>query len=188
MKNVFAILALTVTMAGTAFAGGSGVGFEFERERGNDSPNTFENTFSVAPYYKFDNGVKADIKFYASREDGDKTLENKVEARVQKMWEVFPNAKLGARVSIGEKFTSTNDYTYYTFEPKASYALNDVLSLQASYRYRNSFDSSNNYETRTTKLGFDYELTKKDEVGVRYLMKRGDSNTDGVELAYTRSF
>ena len=186
MKKLFAILAFT--MAGTAFAGESGVGFEFERERGNNAPNTFENTVSVAPYYKFDNGVKADIKFYGAREDGSKTLENKVEARVQKMWTVFPNAKLGARVSVGELFSSTKDFSYYTFEPKASYALTDALSLQAAYRYRNAFNTDNNYQTRTTKLGFDYALTKKDEVGVRYLMKRGDSDTNGVEFAYTRSF
>jgi hypothetical protein len=186
MKKLLAILALAMT--GTAFAGGSGVSFEFERERGNNAPNTFENTISVAPYYKFDNGVKADIKFYGSREDGSKTLENKVEARVQKMWEVLPHTKLGARVSVGELFSSTKDFSYYTFEPKLSYALTDALSLQGSYRYRNAFNTDNNYETRTTKLGFDYELTKKDEIGVRYLMKRGDSNTDGVELAYTRSF
>ena len=186
MKKLFAILALT--MAGTAFAGSAGVGFEFERERSNNSPNTFENTVSVAPYYKFDNGVKADIKFYGSREDGSKTLENKVEARIQKMWTVFPNAKLGARVSVGELFSSTKDFSYYTFEPKASYDLTSALSLQAAYRYRNAFDTANDYQTRTTKLGFDYAVTKKDEVGVRYLMKRGDSDTNGVEFAYTRSF
>ena len=186
MKKIFAIMALVIT--GSAFAGENGVSFEFERERGNNAPNTFENTVSVAPYYKFDNGVKADIKFDGSREDGSNTLENKVEARVQKMWTVFPNAKLGARVSVGELFSSTKDFSYYTFEPKASYDLTSALSLQASYRYRNAFNTSNNYETRTTKLGFDYALTKKDEVGVRYLMKRGDSDTDGVELAYTRSF
>jgi len=185
MKKLFVILAL---LSGTAFAGENGVSFEFERERGNNAPNTFENTVSVAPYYKFDNGIKADIKFYGSREDGSKTLENKVEARIQKMWTVFPNAKLGARVSVGELFSSTTDFAYYTFEPKASYALTDALSLQAAYRYRNAFNTSNNYETRTTKLGFDYTLTKKDEVGVRYLMKRSDSDTNGVEFAYTRSF
>jgi hypothetical protein len=95
---------------------------------------------------------------------------------------------LGARVSIGEKFTSTKDFAYYTFEPKASYALTNALSLQAAYRYRNAFDTDNNYQTRTTKLGFDYALTKNDEVGVRYLMKRGDSNTNGIEFAYTRGF
>ena len=186
MKKIFAILALALT--GSAFAAESGVGFEFERERGNNAPNTFENTVSVAPYYKFDNGIKADIKFYGSREDGSKTLENKVEARVQKMWEVMPNTKLGARASIGELFSSTTDFAYYTFEPKASYALTDALSLQASYRYRNAFNTSNNYQTRTTKLGFDYALTKKDEVGVRYLMKRGDYDTNGIEFAYTRGF
>jgi len=185
MKKLFAILALS--LAGTAFAGG-GVGFEFERERGTDSPNTFENTFSVVPYYKFDNGIKADIKFYGSREDGSKTLENKVEIRVQKMYDIANDLKAGARISVGEKYTSTGDYSYYAIEPKVAYALTNALSLQASYRYRNAFDTANNYETGTTKLGFDYAVSKNDEVGVRYLMKRGDSNTNGVELAYTRSF
>jgi hypothetical protein len=187
MKKIFTILAMVVSSS--AFAGGAGVGFEFERERGNNAPHTFENTISVAPYYKFDNGVKADIKFYGSREDGsNKELENKVEARVQKMWEVFPNVKLGARTSIGELFSSAKDFSYYTIEPKASYALTNDFSLQAAYRYRNAFNTSNNYQTRTTKLGFDYAVTKNDEVGVRYLMKRGDSDTNGVEVAYTRSF
>jgi hypothetical protein len=185
MKKLFAILALSLT--GSAFAG-SGVSFEFERERGNDSPNTFENTFSVAPYYKFDNGIKADIKFYGSREDGSKTLENKVEVRVQKMYDIANDLKAGARISIGEKYTSTGDYSYYTIEPKVGYTLTNALSLQASYRYRNAFNTANNYETGTTKLGFDYNVTKQDEVGVRYFMKRGDSDTNGVELAYTRSF
>ena len=68
MKKIFTILVMVVSAS--AFAGGAGVGFEFERERGNNAPHTFENTISIAPYYKFDNGVKADIKFYGSREDG----------------------------------------------------------------------------------------------------------------------
>ena len=186
------LLFVLLVASGTAFAGG-GVGYEFERERGNNSPHTFENTFSVAPYYKFENGVKADIQFGWSRDDGqvngnNNPSENSVEARVQKMWEVFPNVKLGARTSIGELFSSAKDFSYYTIEPKASYALTNDFSLQAAYRYRNAFNTSNNYQTRTTKLGFDYAVTKNDEVGVRYLMKRGDSDTNGVEVAYTRSF
>ena len=188
MKKLFAVLALTLTAS--AFAGENGINFEFERERGINSPNSMENTFKFAPYYKFDNGVKADLQFGASREDGsNQQLENSVEARVQKMWAVGTTGlKLGARFGLGEKFTTSKDFSYYTIEPKAQYGLTDALSLKASWRYRNAFSDSNNYETRTWKVGFGYDVTKKDEVEVKYFQKRGDSNTDGVILEYTRGF
>lgn len=196
MKKIIALLALV--MAGSSFAS-EGVNFEFERERSNTGSHSYENTVKVAPFYKMDNGVKFDLQFGASRTDGETNgnnnpLENSIEARVQKMWEIYPSLKMGARVSLGEKFNGENkagnitDFSYYTVEPKMSYGLTQDLSLAAAYRFRNSFSDSVAYKTRTTKLGADYALTKKDEVGFRYFMKRGDSNTNGLELAYTRSF
>jgi hypothetical protein len=196
MKKIFAVL--TMTMVSSAFAGG-GVTTEFERERQTQSPNTMSNTIKVAPYYKFDNGVKADIMFAGARDDGsvagnNNPIENQIEARVQKMFEVLPGTKLGARVSIGEMFNGTNtagktvDFTYYTVEPKASYALTKDLSINAAWRYRNGTSAADNYQTRTWKFGPDYALTKQDEIGARYLIKRGDTNSNGVELTYSRAF
>ena len=85
MKKIFAILALAFTAS--AFAE-SGVSFEFERERGTASPNTMSNTVKVAPFVKLDNGVKLDLQFGGSRDDGqvsgnNNALENTVEARAQ---------------------------------------------------------------------------------------------------------
>ena len=196
MKKIFAILALAATTS--AFAD-SGVNFEFERERGTTGTNTMSNTVKVAPYVKLDNGVKLDLQFGASRDDGsvsgnNNALENTVEARAQKMYEVAPGLKLGARVGVGQMINGVNsagktvDFAYYTVEPKASYAITDKLSALASWRYRDAFADSNNYQTRTWKAGFGFAATKKDEVEVKYFEKRGDSNTNGVELAYTRSF
>jgi len=180
---------LVATMLSSAAMAENGVNIEFERERGINSPNTMENTVKVAPYVKFDNGVKADIQFGASRDDGsNQQLENSVEARVQKMWEVAPGFKLGGRLGLGEKFTTSQDFSYYTIEPKAAYAITKELTAAASWRYRNAFNNNVNYETRTWKAGFDYAVTKNDEVGVRYFEKRGDSNTNGVSVEYTRSF
>jgi hypothetical protein len=196
MKKIFAILALTIT--GTAFAQ-SGVSFEFERERGTASPNTMSNTIKVAPYVKLDNGVKLDLQFGASRDDGtvsgnNNALENTIEARAQKMFTVAPGLKLGARVGLGQVFNGTNsagktvDFGYYTFTPKAEYAITDKLSALASFRFRNGFSDSDNYLTRTYKAGLGYDVTKKDTVEVQYFQKRGDSNVNGIELAYSRSF
>lgn len=196
MKKFILIAGLLLSSAVMAE---SGVNFEFERERGVNSPNTMENTVKVAPFVKLDNGVKLDLQFGASREDGsvsgnNNAVENSIEARAQKMWTVAPSLKLGARVSVGEKINGINasgktvDFSYYTVEPKASYALTEKLSALTSWRYRNAFSDTVNYQTRTWKVGAGYAVTKQDEVEVKYFSKRGDFNTNGVELAYTRSF
>lgn len=196
MKKIFAILALATTAS--AFAQ-SGVQFEFERERGTTGSNTMSNTVKVAPYVKLDNGIKLDLQFGGSRDDGsvsgnNNALENTVEARAQKMYEVAPGLKLGARVGLGQVFNGTNsagktvDFGYYTLTPKAEYAVTDKLSALASFRFRNGFSDSDNYLTRTYKAGAGYAVTKKDTVEVQYFQKRGDSNVNGIELAYGRSF
>jgi hypothetical protein len=196
MKKIFAILALAFTAS--AFAQ-SGVSFEFERERGTASPNTMSNTVKVAPFVKLDNGVKLDLQFGGSRDDGqvsgnNNALENTVEARAQKMFEVYPGLKLGARLGVGQVINGTNsagktvDFGYYTVEPKAEYAITEKLSALASYRFRNGFSDSDNYLTRTAKVGAGYAVTKNDLVEVKYFQKRGDQSTNGVELGYTRGF
>jgi hypothetical protein len=191
------LIALMMVMSGTAFAG-SGVTFEFERERSNASGNTMENTVKVAPYVTFGDGYKADVVFSGSRAD-DKTsgnnsaLENSTEARIQKMVKLG-DLKVGARLGVGEMFNGSNiagktvDYSFYTIEPKAAYAVTNNVDLTAAWRYRNSFSDSVNYQTRTWKVGFDYAVSKNDTMGVKYLSKRGDSDSNGVELVYSRSF
>ena len=196
MKKIFAILALAAT---TSVFADSGVSFEFERERGTKEPHTMTNTVKVAPYVKLDNGVKLDLQFGGSRDDGtvsgnNNALENTVEARAQKLYEVYPGLHLGARVGLGEVINGVNasgktvDFGYYTVEPKAEYALTNKLSALASFRFRNGFSDSDNYLTRTYKAGAGYAVTKQDVVEVQYFQKRGDYNTNGVELGYTRSF
>jgi len=196
MKKIFALLALVA--ATSAFAE-NGINLEFERERGTQAPNTMTNTVKVAPYVKFDNGIKADIQLGASRDDGqvsgnNNPIENTAEARVQKLYEVYPGLHLGGRLGIGEVFNGVNqagktvDFSYYTVEPKAEYFLTHQLSLLASWRYRDSFSEGNEYLTRTWKAGFGYDVTNKDLVEVKYFQQRGDYKSNGVALEYTRGF
>ena len=65
MKKLVTLISMI--MASSAFAGGL-VGFEFEREK--YSNGVFENTVKVAPGYKTSDGIKYDLQFGASREDG----------------------------------------------------------------------------------------------------------------------
>lgn len=195
MKKLITVLALV--LSSSAFAG-AGVTYEFERERTTDS-HTYSDTIKVAPYYKLENGVKFDVMFAGSRDDGTVSgnrnpIDSSIEARVQKLWELVPNFKLGLRTSLGEKFNSTatksgltQDFGYYTIEPKATYSLGDV-TLATAMRYRDSFIKDATYQTRTWKYGADYAVTKSSEVGFRYLVKRGDEKTNGVEFTFSQAF
>jgi len=195
MKKIFALLALVA--ATSAFAE-TGINLEFERERGTQSPNTMTNTVKVAPFTTVGE-YKLDVQLGASRDDGqvsgnNNPITNTAEARVQKLFEVYPGLHLGGRLGIGEVFNGVNgagkttDFSYYTVEPKAEYFLTNQLSLLASWRYRDSFSEGNEYLTRTWKAGFGYDVTKKDLVEVKYFQQRGDYKSNGVALEYTRGF
>ena len=195
MKKIFALLALVA--ATSAFAE-TGINLEVERERGTQSPNTMTNTVKVAPFTTVGE-YKLDVQLGASRDDGqvsgnNNPITNTAEARVQRMFEVYPGLHLGGRLGVGEVFNGvdqagkTVDFGYYTAEPKAEYMITDKLSALASWRFRDSFKENNEYLTRTWKAGFGYGVTKKDLVEVKYFKQRGDYKSNGVALEYTRGF
>lgn len=187
---------MAALVSGTALAQ-SGINVELEREK-DKSTNAYSNTVKVAPFTTVQ-GVKLDLQLGAERQDGTVSgnknpLTNTAEARVQKMFEVYPGLHLGARVGLGEVFNGVNqagntvDFGYYTAEPKAEYMITDKLSALASWRYRDSFKDGNEYLTRTWKVGAGYAVTNKDLVEVKYMKERGDYRTNGVALEYTRGF
>lgn len=191
MKKIFTILAMMVSAS--AFAGGSGVTMEYEGEygQGKDS-GTNGSSVAVAPYIKFGDGWKADVKFDAGRDFGqtdgqNNAIDGKIEARIRKDFKVTDNLSAGLRLGVGEKFAG-QDFTYYTVEPIVTYKVTQPWSVNASARYRNAFNTANNFQTTTYKIGTAYKVTNEDEVGVKYFEKFGDSRSNGYELVYTRGF
>lgn len=197
MKKILALVALALSSA--AFAGGSGVTMEYEYENGQKGASD-SNSISVAPYIKFGDNWKADVKFEGSRDTGkvngnEKPLDGLIEARIRKDIEVVSNLYAGLRLGVGEKINGENtagktvDFTFYTVEPILTYKATDALSFNTSYRYRNAFNPGNyHYSTDTYKVGAAYKFTKEDEVGVKYFEKYGDMRSNGVELVYNRGF
>lgn len=198
-SKLLTALLLSAGLVGSAFAG-AGVTTEFEVENGKNG-NADSRAISVAPYYKFENGIKADVKLEGSRDTGHDAAGNNhsvggsIEARVRKDYSLTDRISAGLRLGIGENINGTNkagqtvDFTYYTVEPIVTYKVSDVLSLNTSYRYRNAFNQDNyTYKTNTAKVGAAYALTKQDEVGLKYFEKYGDTRTNGVEFIYIRGF
>jgi len=94
------------------------------------------------------------------------------------------------RLGVGEKFTTTTNYSYYSVEPGVTAPLgNTGLTARIGYRYRTAFDSTANADTTNTKrVGLSYAVTKQDTIGVRYDQIRGDTNQNNVAFNYTRNF
>ena len=191
MKKIFTIFAMMVSAS--AFAGGAGVTTEFESEYGKNG-GADSHSISLAPYYKFDNGIKADVKFEGGRDNGkvdgnNNPIDGLIEARVRKDIQVYDKFYAGLRLGIGEKINGSNkagntvDFGYYTVEPMFTYKTTDALSFNTSVRFRNAFNTTDvAYKTTT------YKVTKEDEVGVKFFEKYGDSRTQGFELTYSRGF
>jgi hypothetical protein len=192
MKKLITIGALIASSA--AFAGGSGVVMEYDYDRGEgkDSGKN-SNSVSIAPYFKFGEGWTADVKLDTSRDVGqtngkNKEIKDSMMGRIRKDYKLTNDLKVGLRLGVGERFTQSSDYSFYTIEPMVQYNITNDWNVNALYRYRNSFDQTKNYQTDTYKIGTSYKVTPNDELGFKYSMKYGDSRANGVEFTYARGF
>ena len=92
------------------------------------------------------------------------------------------------RVALGQKFTSTTNFTYYSVEPGVTMPLGAGFNAKVGYRFRNAFDTANNDTTRTWRAGLSYDINKTNTVGLGYDSVRGDWNQNIVKVNYTRGF
>ena len=85
-------------------------------------------------------GIKLDVKQEFRNEENTNKTTNRIEAGAQYEQKI-PYVKVGARVAVGEKFVSGDNYEYWLVEPFVSYDLTSDLSLKGSYRYRDASDT-----------------------------------------------
>lgn len=183
MKKILAILALG--LSSTAFA--ATVGLEYQNINGVQG-SADQKAYELNVKENFNKNFAGDVKFTNTVTDNTNTLSTRLEAGVtaQTTYGAFtPYTRLG----VGQKFTNTADFTYYSVEPGVKAALgNSGVTARVGFRFRNAFDTVNNDTTRTWRAGLDYALTPKDTIGVGYDSVRGDANQNIVKVNYSRGF
>ena len=95
------------------------------------------------------------------------------------------------KVAVGEKYTSTGQFSYYSVEPGVKAPIgNTGLTAQLGYRFRTAIKDPNvnNDTTQTLRVGVAYAINKENAVGFRFDKITGDSRQDGYNVFYTRSF
>jgi hypothetical protein len=94
------------------------------------------------------------------------------------------------KVALGQKYSTSGQFTYYSVEPGVSVPLNSSLTAKVGYRFRTAAENPNvnNDTTQTVRVGLAYAINKEHAVGFRFDRITGDSRQDGYNIFYTRSF
>jgi len=183
MKKVLAILALA--FAGTSFAGGY-AGVEYEDANGRNGTSDSVGTAVILGYKAGSTSFSGKLST-SQAEFGNGNISTQYEARVKHKYSVMNvNPYLGLR--LGEKVSSTSNFSYYAVDTGVVVPVASKVDVDFSYRYRNAFNTDNNFQTNRVGIEGIYKVTANDSLGLRFARSYGDSETNSVRLNYTHSF
>jgi hypothetical protein len=183
MKKVLAILALA--FAGTAFAGGY-AGVEYEDANGRNGTSDSVGTAVILGYKNGNTSYSGKLST-SQAEFGNGSISTQYEARVKQKYSVMNvNPYLGLR--LGEKVSSTTHFSYYAVDTGVVVPVTGKVDVDFSYRYRNAFNTDNNFQTNRVGIEGIYKVTANDSLGLRFARSYGDSETNSVRLNYTHAF
>lgn len=181
MKLVKAVLLVGLMAVGSAMAGGySSLEYSNETNRATNADNIKEAVVVGIKEGAMDYSLKMEN---SQTEFGSGSISQGMEVRIRRSFDMF---YLGGR--LGEKVSSSTHFSHYAIDAGVKIPLGAGFTGDLGYRYRDAFDTSNNYTTQRAHLAVGYELTKQDAVAVRWSRSWGDEEKDGVRLQYTRRF
>lgn len=171
-----------MVFAGSAMAGGY-ASYEYYEET-NRATNADNIKNAVVVGNKTVEGTDYSLKTETSQTSlGNGSIGSGLEIRVKQSIGAF---YIGGR--LGEKISSSTHFGHYAVDAGVKFPLFAGLTADVGGRYRNAFETANNYETTRAHVAVGYALTKQDAVAVRWSRTWGDEEKDAVRLQYTRSF
>jgi hypothetical protein len=185
MKYSALFLALFATLSQAGETRGF-ITLEGERENIHGTGNDVDS-FNLIP------GIKSgdftyDLKVQAQSKDDNKTSAN-IEPRIKYDHKIgMTDFTVWGRLGLGEKITSDGNFGYYTIEPGISYNVIKGGKLFVSDRYRDSFSDGKGYTTNTVYVGGSYDVNSFDTISAKFYRKYQDTESNGIEVAYTRWF
>ena len=183
MRKILAIMALAISSS--AFAASVTVtGANVDGVQG--SPN--QTQYGLGVKGNINKNLAGDVSFLNVQTNNTNALSTRLEAGLtgENTYGMFTSY---ARVAVGEKYTNTSNFTYYSIEPGVKVPFGTTgITGQVGYRFRNAVDTANNDTSRTWRAGLSYAMTKVDSIGLRYDSVRGDQNQNIVAVSYTRGF
>lgn len=183
MKKI--VLALLLVASTSAFADK----FVLEKARASDTSGALgANTWYVKGIVDVSKNLVLDASLQTTQADVTNKISSRYDIGVNPKFDLVGPVRGYARMSVGEKISTSGNFSFYAVEPGITAPLGSGLSTQIGYRFRNAFNTTNNDTTHTLRAGVTYELTNKDAIGVRFDRMRGDQNQNIWNVNYVRSF
>ena len=185
MKKILTVL-VALAITGSAFAGSVSIeGAKLNTIGGNDQMNS---NFTLSE--SINNMFSVHTQLSSTQTDTSNAVSTRLEVGGTATAPLFGPVTGYTKVALGQKYSTSGQFTYYSIEPGVSMPLTSSLTAKFGYRYRTAAENPNvNKDTTdTVRLGVTYAITKKDAVGVRFDRIVGDSRQDGYNVFYTRSF
>lgn len=186
MKKFLLLFALLITGAAHAETKGY-VRFEYyDEENVNTSAKNY--AYAIVPGMTVDKTWDFSVQMRTSQAElGSGSITNGLEARVTRLFEV---GVLKPYISLrtGQIVKSNDTFAQYNVVLGTRFPIAGALSGDVGVRYRNAYDTANDFQTTRPHFGLNYAVTPKDSVGVRYARSYGDTETNQWRVTYTRSF
>ena len=185
----------TAVMSAHANAGSSTIGAALTSERmPHDFGETRGTDFELNGSHTFDNHViiGGSVKYYDTTSTHSSTLN--VEATIGYVHAFNDIFSLTGSMGVGEHFQTSgtgNDFPYYVFRLGADIVVTPMITWNAvSLRYRDAFDTDNDYNTPELATGVTFKLDEHNSISTRIARdwKDGDASYTGLELGYKYHF
>jgi opacity protein-like surface antigen len=177
---------VALTLSGMVFAGSVTIeGATINTIGGNDQRNT---NFSLSE--SINSTISAHTQLSSTQTDNTNSVSTRLEVGGTATAPLFGPVNGYTKVAVGQKYSTSGSFTYYSIEPGVTVPLTSSLTAKVGYRYRTAAENANvNKDTTdTVRVGVTYAINKKDAVGFRFDRITGDSRQDGYNVFYSRSF
>lgn len=112
----------------------------------------------------------------------------RLEAGATYQYGVTQNLAVYTRAATGHKFTTSDDYAYYSVEPGVKVAVTGELTARMGYRFRDSYSNAYDEKTNTVRFGADYALAKNQTLTLGIDRSYGASEFVGYNFGYAVKF
>jgi len=138
----------------------------YGQDLGVDFGAKTSDTYAVA--YKHSLGSGFSVGGVASTSQSTNSLlKQNIEAQASYALPAIAGVVVSGKVGVGERFTTTN-FPYFALYGNADYKLLNGVTLNAAqYRYRNAFDTANDYESHQIGTGVTIDLASNYAVSAK---------------------
>ena len=192
MKKIIAILAMATISSGVFAASAT---IEYENINGIQNTPTDQRNVNLTVRENINANFVGDVQLsntanVGSNGTSDAASSFRAETGLTGLYNV-PYATLYTRIAVGQKYSTSTNFTYYSVEPGVIVPFGTTgLSGKVGYRFRTAMNNENVYNdtTDTLRVGLAYDITKKDQVAIRFDRIRGDAQQNAWNFNYTRGF